>query len=50
MPAGMELPESVVSAFTHIPEAALSDLANEVLRHGLVVRNLKKALGSLVVF
>ena len=48
MPAGMELPESVV--FAHIPETVLSDLADEILWQRLVVGNLKEALGSLVLF
>ena len=50
MPAGMELPESVVFTFTHIPETVLSDLANQILWQGLVVGNLKGAVGSLVLF
>ena len=49
MPAGMELPESVVFTFTHFPETVLSDLANQILWQGLVVGNLKHALGSLVL-
>jgi hypothetical protein len=49
MPAGMELPESAVFTFTHIPETVLSDLANQILWQGLVVGNLKGALGSLVL-
>ncbi len=48
MPAGMELPESVV--FAHIPETVISDLADEILWQRLVVGNLKEALGSLVLF
>jgi hypothetical protein len=40
----LELPESVVFTFTHIPEAVLSDLANQILWQGLVVGNLKGAL------
>ena len=48
MPAGMELPESVV--FPQIPETVLSDLADQILWQGLVVGNLKEALGSLVLF
>lgn len=46
MPPGMELPESVVFTFTHIPETILSDLANQILWQGLVVGNLKEALCS----
>jgi len=49
MPAGMELPESVVFTCTHIPETVLSDLANQSLWQGLVVGNLQHALGSLVL-
>jgi hypothetical protein len=43
----MESPESVVFTFTHNPETVLSDLANQILGQGLVVGNLKGALGSL---
>ena len=50
MPAWMELPESAVFTFTHIPETVLGDLVNQILWQGLVVGNLKGAIGSLVLF
>lgn len=46
----MNLPKSIVFTFTHIPKTLLGDLANQVLWQGLVVGNLKQALGRLMLF
>src|SRR5438477_11174096 len=37
------------SRFSHIPQTILSNLADQFLRHGLVVGNLKKVPGRLVL-
>jgi len=37
----MELRESMVFTFMHLPETVLSDLANQILWQRLVVGNLK---------
>lgn len=49
-PAGMALPEGVVLAFAHVPEAALGDLADQILGQGLVVGNPEEVLGRLALF
>lgn len=46
----MESPERLVVTFTHRPETVLRDFADQILWQGLVVGNLKGALGRLVIF
>ena len=50
MPSGLGLPETVVFTLMHKPETVLRDLANQILRQGLVVGNLKETLGTFMFF
>src|SRR3990167_456643 len=50
MPVGTVLPESIVFTFAHNLETVLRHPANQILRQGLVVRNLQGTLGGFVFF